>query len=338
MAAVKAATSARPAVARRRWRPGCRPVRPRLPRSDTLECSTALTTRWPGPRLADCRARTAPRTARCTAWVPEVVNDSSSARQPSTAAIRSLAWSSSRLARRPSRCSRTGSAQPSSSAASSASRAAADIGSAEAASKYAIIPTLRPCVAAARAALPGRSAGGRGRPKPQALYCFARQPVGQVTDRPVSRDKAAGKAIGESHPHVPSVIGGELAGCALGAARRALARTGDRHGRLSVQRLHQAGPASPGDQARPGHRRHVAGLVDRRVGRRDRRLGRDPLGRYLPPQARRRAAAPGPLQPADRDAVHGRAVHHGRRAVLLHGPGRELHRQEPGPSGRRSCT
>ena len=46
------------------------------------------------------------------------------------------------------------------------------------------------------------------------------------------------------------------------------------------------------------------------------------------------AAAAGPLQPADRDHVHGHPVHHGRRLLLLHRPGRELHRQAPAAPGR----
>ena len=91
----------------------------------------------------------------------------------------------------------------------------------------------------------------------------------------------------------------------------------------TVGELQPARPAGAGQRPRPLHLRPVDRHLDRRRHRRRRHVGPDLLGRGpLQDQAQRDAAAE-PLQPADGDLLHDRAVHHHRRAVLLHDPGPE---------------
>ena len=61
------------------------------------------------------------------------------------------------------------------------------------------------------------------------------------------------------------------------------------------------------------------GSLHRRARGRRLRVGPDLLVRHALPQARRRAAGADPLQPADRDPLHGRAVPDRLGALLLHG-------------------
>lgn len=83
----------------------------------TEECSTADTIRWRPTRR---RPANAPAIPVWTARVPEGVNTTSSARQPTASAAASRAASSSIRALRPSRYSRAGSAHPSSKEANNA--------------------------------------------------------------------------------------------------------------------------------------------------------------------------------------------------------------------------
>ena len=62
----------------------------------------------------------------------------------------------------------------------------------------------------------------------------------------------------------------------------------------------------------------IAALRGRRAG-----LGPDPVGGDLPPEEVRPGARADPVQPADRDALHGRPADRHRRPVLLHRPRRD---------------
>ena len=143
-----------------------------------------------------------------------------------------------------------------------------------------------------------------------------------------------GSSPGAPDAGLPGQAPARPAPAPLDTALRAAGRGADGDGRLPVHHVHPARPAGPGHQAGRSRGDPVAGQLDRRALRRRRGVGRDPVGGDLPPEAHRRRAAAGPLQPADRDHVHGHPVHHGRRLLLLHRPGRELHRQAPAASGR----
>ncbi len=174
----------------------------------------------------------------------------------------------------------------------------------------------------------------------------------RVTGRAItgqwSRASSAGKASCESHPQDPASRGGcpepgesRFAprapwppGPALGATRRPAGCPGAARYGLPVQRLHPDGDAAPRHQARPADPAPVAGVLGGRLDRRDHRLVPDRLHGDLPPQALGPAAGPGALQPPDRGHVHGPAVHHDRRAVLLHRTGREQDRRPVRSPGR----
>ena len=95
-------------------------------------------------------------------------------------------------------------------------------------------------------------------------------------------------------------------------------------------------PRLPRAGDRPGatHLRPLAGLRGRGDRGRRLRLRADLLRGGALPEARRGAAAAGPLQPAGRGALHRRPLRDHRRALLLHGAERELRQQaDEGPGG-----
>ena len=112
--------------------------------------------------------------------------------------------------------------------------------------------------------------------------------------------------------------------------------------RLFSRRRHRReAPRPPGGRQRP-HRPDVgplAGRLDRRAHRLRARLRRHGLrDGPVPPSQRRRGAAAGALQPADRGAVHDRADHRRGRLLLPHRHVAERHAgrgQEPRPHGHR---
>ena len=126
--------------------------RPGSSRSTRPSRSTGSDRTWrsvpPGQRVQDGRVldrgvrdrrtpgRARPSSPRCTASVPDEVNDTSSRRTPSASATASRALSRISRALRAGPCRRRGSAYPWSSAASSASRAAGCSGSEDAVSRY----------------------------------------------------------------------------------------------------------------------------------------------------------------------------------------------------------
>ena len=112
----------------------------------------------------------------------------------------------------------------------------------------------------------------------------------------------------------------------LGAARGWPRGAAGRADRLHERYVHAHRIPRSHHQAGAGHAPPLAGFVDRRHGGRGRGVGPDPVGGDLPPQARRPAASAGPVQPADRDPLHHAAVRADRGALLLHRPGRGLHR------------
>ncbi len=162
---------------------------------NTAECSTAeWATVAPGG--------TSPSNPRCTASVPDPVNETSSRRTPSASATASRALSRIRRALRAGLCSRRGSAYPWSSAASSASRAAGCSGSDDAASRYPPVttvenyPSRRPSLGGPRSARTSRRlnddlACGAGVRRPR------NHPSGRPTRRVVGGTVGLGSAVSE---------------------------------------------------------------------------------------------------------------------------------------------
>ena len=105
----------------------------------------------------------------------------------------------------------------------------------------------------------------------------------------------------------------------------------------AAQRLRRHRLRASGGRDRPGRVRRPALVrrLDRRAGRRRLRLGPDGLGGgALPPPLRRGDPLAGPLQPADRGALHDRPGDHRRGAVLPHGGDRAGPRRHAGARPR----
>ena len=187
------------------------------------------------------------------------------------------------------------------------------------------------------------SGGGTRRRRRAARYCFPRQAVGRATAGLVEPESPPpGRLYVSLNRSAPSSAGGsgEHAAGAGASAWLAAGCRAPRSRRPCCSPRPAASPTrSPGWACRrrsPSRHRSsltlwqgswiaawavgivVWGLI---IWRGD-----------LLPQALGPGAASGALQPADRDPVHGRAVHHDRCAVLLHGAGRELHRRAAAPS------
>ena len=114
-----------------------RPSRRRRPTRHPRRARAARRSARPASgRPPRSEARTSPSRPRCTASVPEEVNDTSSRRTPRASATASRALSRISRASRAGPCSRRGSAYPRSSAASIACRAAGCSGSEDAVSRY----------------------------------------------------------------------------------------------------------------------------------------------------------------------------------------------------------